>query len=55
MEEGDEPDARFFEKMYLVEKSLDFLGSVYEQFLRVRLSPDWSEEVRKIKKWLEKE
>ena len=55
LEEGDDPDARFFEKMYLVEKSLNFLDSVYEQFLRVRLSPDWSEEVKKIKTWLEKE
>jgi len=55
LEEGDDPDARFLEKMYLVEKSLEFLDSVYEQFLRLRLSSAWSEEVRKIKKWLDYE
>ncbi|WP_457572640.1 hypothetical protein [Desulfovulcanus sp.] len=55
LEEGDDPDAKFLEKMYLVEKSLEFLDSVYEQFLRLRLSPAWSDEVRKIKKWLEHE
>ncbi len=29
LEEGEDPDARFLEKMYLVEKSLEFLDSVF--------------------------
>ena len=53
LEEGEDPDARFLEKMYLVEKSLEFLDSVYHDFLRVRLGDGWKDEVVRVRAWME--
>lgn len=52
--EDDEPDARFLEKIYLIETCLGFLDEVYRQFLAVRLSPRWVEEVRDLRVWMER-
>ncbi|MBG0777573.1 MAG: hypothetical protein H0S85_14200 [Desulfovibrionaceae bacterium] len=54
-EEDDDPDAAFLEKMFLVEKCVRFVDTVYEQFLRLRLGPEWTEEVAAVRVWLEKE
>jgi len=52
LEEGDDPDAPFLEKMMLVEQCLEFLDSLYAQFLRVRLSTEWTDELRVFRAWL---
>lgn len=55
-EEGDDPDAAFLEKFYLIEKCAAFLDCVFEEFLRLRLSPSkWEEEVREFSEWVLKE
>ncbi len=52
-EEGDDPDAFFLEKMYLIEQALELFDETYKQFLKVRLSPkDWSQEVKNIQAWI---
>mgnify|MGYP000385528668 FL=1 len=51
-EEGDDPDGPFLEKIYLIEKALDFLDGLYLQFLRVRLSPQWREETQALRPWI---
>lgn len=53
-DEGDDPDARFLEKMYLIETCLGLIDEVYRQFLTVRLSSKWSEEVQDLRIWMEK-
>lgn len=51
----DDPDARLLEKIYLIETCLGFLDEVYRQFMEVRLSKRWAEEVRDLRGWMEHE
>jgi hypothetical protein len=53
VEEGDDPDGIFLEKMYLIEKCLEYLDVVFSQFLSHRLSPQWSEEMERIRTWIQ--
>jgi hypothetical protein len=52
-QEGEDPDAIFLEKIYLIEKCLEYLDSLYRQFLELRLSRDkWEEELGRFRNWL---
>lgn len=51
---GDDPDAVFLEKIYLIERALGFLDEIYRQFLELRLSSRWVEEVKALRVWIEK-
>ncbi len=49
----DEPDALFFEKMYLIEQAIDLLDDVYAQFISTRLDDKaWLEECERIAEWI---
>jgi hypothetical protein len=50
-----DPEAIFFEKVYLLEKCLSFLDALYKEFLRLRLGEDWTKEVHAAQKWLYQE
>ena len=52
LEEGDDPDAPFLEKMMLLEQCLEFVDDLYRQFLDVRLSTGWNDELRTFREWL---
>ncbi len=53
-EEGDDPDAIFLEKIYLIESCLDLIDDVYLQFLKIRLSEQaWDEEVKAVAAWIQ--
>ncbi|WP_207259680.1 hypothetical protein [Desulfovibrio sp. Huiquan2017] len=51
-DEGDDPDAKFLEKMFLVERCLEMFDVVFTQFLNLRLSRDWAEESARVKLWI---
>ncbi|MCH5276297.1 MAG: hypothetical protein J1E80_00515 [Desulfovibrionaceae bacterium] len=51
-DEGDDPDALFLEKMYLIESSLDMLDDLYRQFLELRLAPAWEAEAAAVADWM---
>ncbi len=53
-EEGDDPDALFLERVFLLDKALGFLDHVFAGFVRLRLSPQWAEECAGIRTWLAK-
>lgn len=53
LEDGDDPDAPFLEKMMLVEQCTAFIDELYRQFLEVRLSTGWTDELRLFREWLE--
>jgi hypothetical protein len=53
-EEGDDPDALFLERIFLLEKALGFLDHVFAGFVRLRLSPQWAGECAAIRAWLAK-
>lgn len=52
--DGVDPDALFLEKMYLVEKALEFVDHAYAAFLKLRLGTQWPTEVKAFRVWLEK-
>jgi hypothetical protein len=52
LEEGDDPDAPFLEKILLVEQCMEFVDELYRQFLEVRLSTNWTDELRSFRGWL---
>ncbi len=51
-DEGDDPDSKFLEKMFLMERCLEMLDTVFTQYLKIRMSRDWIEETAKIKLWI---
>ncbi|QJB58026.1 hypothetical protein [Pseudodesulfovibrio sp. zrk46] len=51
-EEGDDPDGKFLEKMFLVERCLEMVDIVFTQFLKLRMSKDWREESAAVKLWI---
>ena len=53
LEEGEDPDGRILEKIYLLEKCMDFLDVVFARFLELRFGPQWKTETEHLRKWLE--
>nr|WP_321257514.1 hypothetical protein [uncultured Pseudodesulfovibrio sp.] len=51
-DEGDDPDAKFLEKMFLLERCLEMLDIVFTQFLKLRMSKAWKEESASVKLWI---
>lgn len=52
-EEGDDPDAKFLEKIYLIETCLKMYDVVFTEFLNVRLTPGWNAEAAQVQEWIE--
>jgi hypothetical protein len=51
-EEGDDPDAKFLEKMYLIERATSMFDSMFDDFLKIRLDSAWQDEARKVGEWI---
>lgn len=51
-EEGDDPDGKFLEKIYLIEKCISLFDTVFLEFIKLRISPEWQDEVSKFRSWL---
>ncbi len=50
----DDPEGRFFEKMYLIEEALKYIDLLYHHFLTIRLGITWERDViPELKKWVE--
>ena len=54
LDEGEDPDARILEKIYLVEKCAAYVDTVLTHFFKLRFSPDWPKEVQLIRAWMHK-
>ncbi|MFO7877493.1 MAG: hypothetical protein R6U55_13015 [Desulfovermiculus sp.] len=52
VEEGEDPDARFLEKMYLIDKCLEVMDLAFSSFVHRRLSSDWPDEVKAVQEWI---
>ena len=48
----DDPDALFLEKIFLIETCLKLLDGLYRNFLGLRISPAWDQEVKNMGDWL---
>jgi len=49
---GSEREAVFYERAYLLEKGLQLFNSLYSTFLTLRLSSQWTEELKSIDEWV---
>lgn len=52
VEKGNDPEAMFFEKIYLLEKGISFIDALYREFLKLRLSRSWKDEVKELQSWM---
>lgn len=52
LEEGEDPDARILEKIYLLEKCLECVDVAYARFLELRVGPQWPSEAGRVRSWL---
>jgi len=48
----NDPDALLLERIYLLERCMALLDSLYAGFLRLRLSSQWADETRRIHAWM---
>lgn len=53
LEEGEDPDARILEKIYLVEKCTAYLDTIFAQFVALRFGPTWPREVQEMRAWMQ--
>ncbi len=53
--EGDDDRARLEERVAQIRHLLETLDLLYQAFLGRRLSDDWTKELGRIKKWLQRE
>jgi len=51
-DDGDDPDAKFLEKLFLIERCLEMFDIVFKEFLKLRMSKAWAEEAAKVKLWI---
>jgi len=52
-EEGDNPDGRVLERIYLLETVIRSMDQLFAMFLPLRLSGGWQEEQLRMAKWLQ--
>ncbi len=49
----DDPDGLFYEKVFLMEAAVSALDGIYAEFIKLRLSPEWSaREVPALSQWI---
>ena len=52
-EEGDDPDAIFLERLYLIESAFSMLDLVFAEFVSLRTNPaKWRGEISKVRSWI---
>jgi hypothetical protein len=56
IETAEDVEGAVLEKIYLYDQAVKLLNSLYQKFIRLRVSPDWEKgPLRKMKKWIEQE
>jgi hypothetical protein len=50
--QDEDPDAAFLEKMHLMERAFELVDDLFAQFLRLRFSEQWPEELRRVRDWI---
>lgn len=53
LEEGEDPDARILEKIYLLEKCMEYVDEIFARFVALRFGPDWEAETRRVRAWMQ--
>jgi recombination associated protein RdgC len=50
----DDPDGLFYEKMFLIEAAVSAVDDIYAEFIKLRISPEWSgEELPALSRWVQ--
>ena len=51
----DDPEGFFYEKIGLIEKAITIMDSVFMNFIKIRISPEWeTEELPALIKWIKR-
>jgi len=54
IETAEDVEGVVIEKIYLFEKAVKLLEALYQQFIRIRVSPDWEKKtLRQMSKWIQ--
>jgi hypothetical protein len=53
-DDGNDPDATFLQKHYLIGVAVGLIDAVYAEFLKLRISDEWQAETGAIAKWVAK-
>jgi recombination associated protein RdgC len=49
----EDPDGIFYEKMFLIEEAVSAVDEIYSSFIKLRLSPEWTDQERPaLVKWI---
>lgn len=51
-DKDDDPDALLLEKIFLLETAINLFDHLYADFLQLRLTDKWQQEVRAMARWL---
>jgi hypothetical protein len=56
IETAEDVEGVVLEKIYLYDQALKLVNGLYQQFIRLRVAPDWEKStLRKMKKWIRQE
>lgn len=56
IETAEDVEGVVLEKIYLYDQAIKILNSLYQQFIRIRITTDWEKgTLRKMKKWIQQE
>ncbi len=56
IESAEDVEGAVLEKIYLYEQAAKLVDTLYREFIRIRISPDWEKTIlRHMKKWIQQE
>jgi hypothetical protein len=56
IETAEDVEGVVLEKIYLYDQAVKLLNNLYQQFVRLRVAPDWEKStLRRMKKWIQQE
>ncbi len=50
--DSEDPEGLFFEKLFLIDKALDFFDFLFLKFVELRNDASWEEEKEELKRWI---
>jgi len=55
IQQDEDPEGVFFEKIFLIEKALEFFDDVFYEFLKIKFDPAWEEELEEMRQWIKQD
>jgi len=55
IQQDEDPEGVFFEKIFLIEKALELFDDVFYEFLKIKFDPAWEEELEEMRQWIKQD